>query len=78
MSTGLPTAEYSESRPTTEHLRMFSALRLNFQITFSGKQIYDLLRLLEKEAIDSGDYTHVRESVLFAELVREQAKRQGF
>ena len=78
MSTGLPTAEYSTSEDVLRSQGIKANHRLNFQITFSGKQIYDLLRLLEKEAIDSGDYTHVRESVLFAELVREQAKRQGF
>jgi hypothetical protein len=50
----------------------------DFEIKLTGKQIYDLLDLLETRAIKEMCYLDVRQAVAFSELVREQARAQGF
>jgi hypothetical protein len=49
-----------------------------FHVKFTGKEIYELISLLEQRALKSECYLDVRQAVYFAEFVREQAKKQGF
>jgi hypothetical protein len=50
----------------------------NFTLTLSPHDLYWLLKFLETRAIASDNYLEVRQAVLFSEMIREQAKEQGF
>ena len=49
-----------------------------FRVGLSGKQTYDLLMLLQKNALAAQNYQDCREAVFFAERIREQVTKQGF
>ena len=49
-----------------------------FTLTLAGERMYELIQILEKRAVEAGDYYPCRECVLFAEHIRAQVKRQGF
>lgn len=49
-----------------------------FTLQFKGEDIYRLLALLEERAAPQGKYLEVRQSVYFAEKLREQVQGQGF
>lgn len=60
----------------TKGIRRNRALLFRFELT--GREIYDLLALLEDRAVAETSYLRVRQAVYFAERVREQARREGF
>lgn len=50
----------------------------NFSIVFSHHDLYHLLKFIEDRAIRAESYAEVRQAVLFSEMIREQARAQGF
>jgi hypothetical protein len=50
----------------------------SFTIEFSGRQVYELLELLEKRALEETSYLRVRQAVAFAEAIRQKVQGQGF
>jgi len=50
----------------------------DFNLTFTGTEIYALLELLEDVAQKGGAYHEVSRYVLGAEFLRSRAKEQGF
>ncbi len=78
MSTNLPLTEYAREEEILRSQGIKANRHRSFQIEFTGKQIYDLLHILERDAVDSHDYLQVSAKVIFAEIIREQAKGQGF
>jgi hypothetical protein len=50
----------------------------NIAIEFSTHDLYHLLKFLEERAVHSTSYVEVRQAVLFSEMIREQARAQGF
>jgi hypothetical protein len=53
-------------------------LSLQFTFHFSGEQVNELRQLLEQLAAPNGNYLGFRQAVFYAELIRDQAKSQGF
>lgn len=49
-----------------------------FTLQLTGEDVYGLLQLLEERAAPQGKYLEVKQSVYFAEHVREQVRGQGF
>lgn len=49
-----------------------------YQITLTGREVYHLLGLLEKLAVESDVYLVVKDAVGLAEVIRAQAEKQGF
>lgn len=47
-------------------------------IPLTGEELYDLLAVLDDQAIRSEHYPEVRECVILAEKIRQRAKKQGF
>jgi hypothetical protein len=52
--------------------------KLIFHVDFTGREVYSLLQILEARAVEAGDYLQCRQSVYFAERIRDQVKEQGF
>lgn len=49
-----------------------------FTLTLRGKEVYELLQILERRAVQETSYLEVRTAVYFAERIRDQVKEQGF
>jgi len=49
-----------------------------FKLELTGEDVYRLLQLLEDRAVAETAYLEVRQSVYFADKLREQAREQGF
>lgn len=50
----------------------------NYSLVFSHHDLYHLLKFIEERAIRAESYAEVRQSVLFSEMIRGQAREQGF
>lgn len=50
----------------------------NYAISFSHHDLYYLLKFIEERAIRADSYAEVRQAVLFSEMIRRQARDQGF
>lgn len=50
----------------------------NFSIVLSHHDLYHLLQFLEARAVASQNFAEVRQAVLFDEMLRKQAREQGF
>jgi hypothetical protein len=67
---------------TDPHTMRTQGIRKNgersFELHLRGREIYQLLHLLEELAVRDASYLEVRSAVYFAERLREQVKEQGF
>jgi hypothetical protein len=50
----------------------------NCALQFSHHDLYHLLKFIEERAIRADSYAEVRQAVLFSEMIRRQAREQGF
>lgn len=50
----------------------------NFSIVYSHHDLHHLLKFIEERAIRADSYAEVRQAVLFSEMIRRQAREQGF
>jgi hypothetical protein len=50
----------------------------NITIEFARHDLARLLQFLEDRAIKTENYFEVRQAVLFSEMIRDQARSQGF
>lgn len=50
----------------------------NYSIEFSHHDLYYLLKFIEERAVRAESYAEVRQAVLFSEMIRKQAREQGF
>jgi hypothetical protein len=76
-------ANHSEYAALRSHENRLGLLRNgggehSYDLKLTGRELYHLLSLLEGVALDSSVYLQVRDSVKLAELLREQARAQGF
>lgn len=53
-------------------------IKQSFQVVLTGKEIYDICKILEDRATEARGYLDIRASVLAAETLRERAKQAGF
>jgi hypothetical protein len=76
-----PTGPQSITEENWERERTAGVQRKDFKnilIELSHHDLYHLLGFLEARAVASGNYAEVRQAVLFSEMIRQQAKEQGF
>lgn len=81
----MPNAQVdTDSRPlmTSPHALATAGIKANrkahFTITLSGKELYEVLQMLEQAAVDAQTYSELRSFALAAEVIRNQADAQGF
>ena len=76
-----PTGPRDVSEEEWERERNNGALKRdfkNYSIVFSHQDLYHILKFIEDRAIRSESYAEVRQAVLFSEMIRTQARAQGF
>lgn len=76
-----PTGPREINQENWERERTAGAQRRDFKnilIEFSHHDLYHLLAFLEARAVASGNYAEVRQAVLFNDMIRKQAREQGF
>lgn len=49
-----------------------------FLVHMTGKEVYDLVHLLEEVAVEDRNYFHVRSAVYAAERIQGDANEQGY
>jgi hypothetical protein len=76
-----PTGPTELSEESWERERNRGALKRDFKnytLQFSHQDLYHILKFIEDRAIRSESYAEVRQAVLFSEMMRKQAREQGF
>jgi len=75
-TTEAPQTDFSMDTLRTKGIRQNRKAEFNIHLT--GQEVYLVLETFEDLAVETRQYDVARKCVLLSELIRDQAKKQGF